>query len=64
MAPKYKIRWQHSDKPNTYPWMVRVERDGVLVGCEGSRCEEEMADALYFAVRQARGYIRRMRKGE
>jgi hypothetical protein len=59
---KYKIRWQYSDKPNTYPWMVRVERDGVLIGCDGARCEEEMADVLYFAVSQARNRMRRLRK--
>jgi hypothetical protein len=57
----YRIRWQHSDRPNSYPFTVRVERDGELVGCEGARCEEEQAHALECAVSQARSRMKRVR---
>lgn len=58
----YRIHWTHSDKPNTYQFTVRVERDGVLVGCEGARCEDECGDALAAALVQARAGMKRVRR--
>jgi hypothetical protein len=50
----YRIHTITSDKPNAYPFTIRVERDGVLVGCEGGRHWEEYGDVLSLAVSNAR----------
>lgn len=45
-----------------YPFHALVERDGVVVGAEGSRTEEECNDALGDAVRHARARMKKGRK--
>lgn len=45
-----------------YPYHVRIERNGVLVGTEGACSWEERDAAVDTAIAQARGWIRRDRK--
>jgi hypothetical protein len=50
----YRISCITSDKPNDYPFTIRVERNGKLVACEGGSDWDEYGYTVSVAVATAR----------